>query len=458
MPPRPPLTRADSRSGFPLQPPRPGGPVPPQQQRPQFQPGGPVTSAPQFVPRPGTPVPRGPAPTGPSGVQQTRQVPPPLRPTGPQSFAPQGPRPLQSPTSGQPPQRVPPPNNLQFGPRQASQFGGAIIPDGTRPQIVQQPTGAPKNGPPGPVAASGQLPRQPSQGSLRGLDQHNPYQNKPANLDNQSATNDNQNAYKPENGSEIPGMAKGRSFSIAAAPGAPSPLKMEDDRRKSVSAIGGRVDEFASRSPGLGLIQEGKIDSKDNVRDSKESVRSEASNDGKDVPERPESRLSGSKMTESFMGSIPNLTPNKKSDDNDDVILQNNAITGKSVTDVIQNQNKPDISDRSPSLTRSDDSPELKQNVAPTTDISHKSQSATPEPQRPKTTKTEVKPDIKQTVTPNKVPPKSPVQDTKPPVSTHKKPHDLYTSADSKKSTPRKTASAPKSRTKGILLNCSILI
>lgn len=457
LPPRPPLTRVDSRSAFPPQAPRPGAP-PQIQQRPQFQPGGPVTSSPQFVPRPGTPAPRGPVPSGPPGTQQTRPQPPPLRPFGPQSFAPQGPRPLQSPTSGLPPQRVPPPNNLQFGPRQPPQFGSAITPDGARPQVVQQSNGTSKNGvQPGSVPVTAQLPRQPSQGSIRGPDPSNAYQNKPANLDNQSISNDNQNANKAENGIEMPGMAKGRSYSIAAAPGAPSPLKVEDDRRKSVSAIGGRIDEFTSRPPGLGFIQEGKTESKDNIRGSKESVRSDVSNEGvRDLPERPESRLSGSKMTDSFIGSLPVSTPKKKFDDNDDVVLQSNLMSGKNLTDT--SQNKPDLSDRSPSLTRSDGSPELKQNQSASPALSNKSQMLSQELQRPKTPKSEIKQDIKPeinstkpgAVTPNKTPPKSPFQDSKPPMP--KKPNELNTSspsADSKKSTPRKTASAPKSRQKG---------
>ncbi|XP_049871281.1 microtubule-associated protein tau isoform X2 [Pectinophora gossypiella] len=452
LPPRPPLVRTDSRSAFPPQGLRPN--LPPQgQQRPQFQPGGPVTNPPQYAPRPGTPAPRGPAPPGAPGAPQTRPQPPPLRLVGPQSFAPQqGPRPLQSPTSGQPPQRVPPPNNLQFGPRQPPQFG-ATTPEGARPQYMQQPNGTPKNGVgPGPALISGQIPRQPSQGSIRGPDPSNTYQNKPVNLDTQGF-NENPNAIKPENGSDVAGMAKGRSYSIAAAPGAPSPLKMEDDRRKSVSSIGGKIEEFASRPPGLGLIQE-KNDSRDNIRGSKESVKSEVSNDaGRDfIPERPESRLSGSKMTESFIGSLPTSTPKKRFDDNDDVVLQSNLPPTKIGSEIPHNQR--DLSERSPSLTRSDDSPEIKQNSTSSA-ISNKSQSVTPEPQRPKTPKVDVKHDPKTEAKPvvsSKTPPKSPMQDSKPPMSANKKPNELNTSspipADTKKSTPRKTSSAPKSRPK----------
>ncbi|KAF9409543.1 hypothetical protein HW555_011137, partial [Spodoptera exigua] len=450
-PPVRPLNRQDSRSALPPQSPRPA--APPSQPRPQFQPGGPVTTTPQFAPRVGAPIARGPAPapTGPPGTQQVRPAQPTVRPFGPQSIAPQqGPRPIQSPT-GQPLQRAPPPNNLQFGPRQPP-LVGATTPDGGRPQIAgQQPNGTIRNGAP-PVPG---VQRQPSQGSLKGLDISNNYQTKSANLDNQNISSENPNVPKAENGIEGPGVAKGRSYSIAAAPGAPSPLKTEDDRRKSVSAIGGRIDEFISRSPGLGLIQEGKLESKENVRESKESLRSEVSNEGgKEVPERPESRLSGSKMTESFIGALP--TPKKKIDDDDDVILQNNLTSSRNVTETTKP--KEEFSDRSPSLTRSDDSPEPKQKPSMSPSVPIKSQSITPEPARPKTPKAEPKLDPKtdssketKPVTPiNKTPSKSPLPDAKPPQQVPKKPNDLTSpigSADVKK-TPRKTASAPKSRPK----------
>ncbi|CAD0200388.1 unnamed protein product [Chrysodeixis includens] len=440
-PPLRPLTRVDSRSAFPS--PQTPRPVAQLQARPQFQPGGPVTTPQQFAPRPGVPPPRGPAPPGPPGAQQVRPVPPALRPFGPQSIAPQqGPRPLQSPTA-LPTQRAPPPNNLQFGPRQPP-IVGATTPDAGRPLIApQQPNGAAKNGPPPGLGVA----RQPSQGSLKGLDTSNSYPTKPVNLENQSFSNDNVN--KTENGLEGFGAAKGRSYSIAAAPGAPSPLKAEDDRRKSVSAIGGRIDEFTSRSPGLGLIQEGKLESKENVRESKESLKSDTMEGGKEVSDRPESRLSGSKMTESFIGALPSATLKKKIDDDDDVILQNSSPTAKP-NEI--SKPKEDLSDRSPSLTRSDDSPEPKQKPSPS--VPNKSQSATPEPTRPKTPKMEPKPepkDVKPAVTPNKTPSKSPIPETKPPLQIPRKPNELNTptaTSDSKKSTPRKTASAPKSRPK----------
>lgn len=342
----------------------------------------------------------------------------------------------------QPAQRAPPPNNLQFGPRQPP-IGTATTPDGGRAQTLPQPNGVNKNGPP-PI--SGQIPRQPSQGSIKGFDSSNSYQTKPVNLENQGVTGENQNVNKTENGIEGPGVAKGRSYSIAAAPGAPSPLKIDDDRRKSVSAIGGRIDEFTSRSPGLSLIQEGKVESKDNIRESKESIRSDEG--GKDIPDRPESRLSASKMTESFIGVLPTSTPKKKIDDDDDVVLQNNLSSVKNANDV--GKPKEDLSDRSPSLTRSDDSPEPKQKQS-SSPAPIKSQNITPEPPRPKTPKTETKPESrpdsnKRAVTPNKtLPPKSPVTDAKPPTPIQKKPNELSTN----KSTPRKTASAPKTRPKG---------
>lgn len=282
------------------------------------------------------------------------------------------------------------------------------------------------------------------------MDSNNSYQNKPANLENQSAINNYQNVAKPENGGDLAAMAKARSYSIAAAPGAPSPLKVEDDRRKSVSVIGGRVDEFANRSPGLGLIQEGKVESNENVRGSKESVRSEASNGGnRDVPERPESRLTGSRMTDSLIGSLSDITPKKKFDDNDDVVLQSNITSARPGT--ASNQNEKDLLDRSPSLTRSDDSPELKQNITPNTGLINKPQNIIPEPQRPKTPKAEIKQDIKPES--KQVPQKSPIQEPKSLILVQKKPNELNTSgipADTKKSTPRKSASAPKSRNKGI--------
>ncbi|XP_053605234.1 microtubule-associated protein tau isoform X2 [Plodia interpunctella] len=440
-PPRPPLNRADSRSAFPPQLLRAGAPLQ-AQPRPQFQPGGPVTSAPQLI-RQSAPIPRSAVPIGPVGNQPPRPQPPPLRNLGPQSIAPQqGPRPLQSPTSAQA-LRAFPPNNLQFGPRQPPQFG-PTTPDGFRPQINPQPNGAFKNGTPQPL----QVPRQPSQGSLRGPDPTNVYQYKPANLDNQSIASENQNATKSENGIEMPGAPKGRSYSIAAAPGAPSPLKIEDDRRKSISTIGGKIEEFTSRSPGLGLIQEGKMDSKDNIKGSKDSVRSEITTDlGNDILDRPESRLSGSKLTDSIIGSLSNPMPKKKLDDDDDVISHNTSMHLKNLNEQGRYQSKPEISDRSPSLTRSDDSPEPKLNVSQNSNPQH----VTPDLQRPKTPKNDIKQDIKvegkPPVTPNKIPPpvsKSPIVDSKP---INKKPTELNTASDSTR-TPRKSASAPKTRPK----------
>ncbi|XP_052739805.1 microtubule-associated protein tau isoform X2 [Bicyclus anynana] len=427
--------------------------VPQPQQRPQFQPGGPVTSPPQFVPRSGNQAQRGPVPAGPPGSPQIRNQAPLIRPSLQPTATQQGPRLVQSPTAAPIQQRGPVPNNLQFGPRQPPQFGGVTTPEGARPQTILQTNGTPKINTALNAPINTQLTRQSSQGSLKGLDLSNRYQNKPVNLENQNASNESLN--KPDIGYEVSGATKGRSYSIAAAPGAPSPLKMEmDDRRKSVSAVGGRYEELASQSPGLGLIQEMRA-SKDNIRGSKESIRSEASVEGgKDIAERPESRLAGSKMTESFMGSLSNLTPKKKIDDDDDVVSQNYLTTMKNET----SQNKPDLSDRSPSLTRSDESPEPK-NTSQSSVLSNKSQGGTPEPQRPKTPKMEIKQEykpeppkeIKQNVTPSKTPSKSPILESKSPISNNKKPTDLKTSVtpfDSKKSTPRKIVSAPSYRQK----------
>ncbi|XP_037975540.2 microtubule-associated protein tau isoform X3 [Plutella xylostella] len=443
-PPRPPLARADSRSSFYPPAPRPAAPGAPQQ-RPQFQPGGPVTNPPQFAPRPGTPAPRGPAPPGPPQNQGPR-LPVPPRPATQQPFAPQqAPRP-QQPLTGAP-LRAPPPNNLQFGPRQPPQFGGGVTPDGTRPLLPQQSNGVIRNGAPSTAAPYTQqaLSRQSSQGSIKGAETLNAAPNKQSNLDTQSVSNENQNSNKMET-YDVPGAPKSRSYSVAAPLGAPSPLKVEDDRRKSISVVGGRVDDMISRSPGLGFIQESKVESQDNIRGSKESVK------GQEVSDRPESRIS-TKMTDSFIESLPTATNRKRADDDDDVVLQNISTASKNMSlgkPVEQSQNKVDMSDRSPSLSRSEDSPELKQpaqNVFKTAP----NQNGPPEPQRPKTPSSQAKTESKSNIdtTPIKYPPKSPVMDSKPPISMLKKPTELNTnSSDSKKSTPRKTASAPKYRTK----------
>ncbi|XP_068622273.1 microtubule-associated protein 4 isoform X2 [Battus philenor] len=440
LPARPPFTRVDSRSSITPSSPRPGVQY---QQRPQFQPGGPVTTSPTLAPRSGTPITRASIPSVAAGSPQIRGQAPPTRPVEPQLLQ-QGPRPQQSPTTGQILQRAPVPNNLQFGPRQPPQFGGATTPESSKAQLPSQLNGTSKNGAP----FTGQIAKQTSQGSLKGLEISATHLTKTANLEPQNTNNDNQNANKPEAIVETPGLAKGRSYSIAAAPGTPSPLKVDEDRRKSISTLGGKVEEFTIRSPGLGLIQE----SKDNIRGSKDSIKSEASNDGnKDNIDRPESRLSGSRMAESIMGSLTNLTQKKKVDDDDDVVLQNNVQTLKN--DLAPNQKNNDLSDRSPSLTRSDDSPEPK-NVSQSSVIANKSQRATPEPQRPKTPK-ELKPEItvdvpsdeKKSIVKTK---KSPDEETKS-MTMNKKPTELYTSVtptDSKKSTPRKVVSAPKSRSK----------
>ncbi|CAH2243335.1 jg21377, partial [Pararge aegeria aegeria] len=452
LPYRPPLTRADSRSSFSPQSIRAGVPQP--QQRPQFQPGGPVTTPPQFGLRPLNQAQRGPAPAGPPGSPQIRNQPPPIRSPQQPSPVQQGPRPVQSPTAAPIQQRGPVPNNLQFGPRQPPQFGGVTTPEGTRPQPILQTNGASKINTTLNAPFNAPLSRQSSQGSLKGPDLANTYQTKPVNLENQNSSNENLN--KPDIGNEMPGAIKGRSYSISAASGAQSPLKMDEDRRKSVSAVGGRYEELASRSSGLGLIQEMRS-SKDNILGSKESIKSESSFEvNKDIPDRPESRLTGTKMTDSIMGSLSNLTPKKKLDDDDDVVSQNYLTAVKNETP----QNKPDLSDRSPSLTRSDESPEPK-NISQSSVLSNKTQSGTPEPQRPKTPKMELKQEprkeIFQSLTPTKTPSKSPLSESKTPtesrspIPNNKKPTELKTSVtpfDSKKSTPRKIASAPNYRPK----------
>ncbi|GBP26062.1 Microtubule-associated protein 2 [Eumeta japonica] len=458
--PRPPLNRIDSRSNLLPQSTRPVAPLAPQlQQRPQFQPGGPVTNPPQLT-RPVAPTPRGPVPSVPAPTnqpQQQRPQAPPQRPPGPQSIvSPQGVRPQGPPGPNQFP-RVTPPNNLQFGPRQQPHFGAPTTPDASKaPGLIQgnenskniQPSGPKPQENSRPGSALGSFPRQPSQGSLKGLDILNLNINKQVNLENQNANNERETTNKSENGIEIPGAAKSRSYSIAAAPGAPSPLKMDDDRRKSISAIGGKIDELSMRSSGLGLIQESKDAS---VRGSKDSMKSEASIENvRDIQDRPESRLSGSKMSESFIGSFSNIGI-KKQDDDDDVVLQNNVNIAKS-------NGKTDISDRSPSLTRSDDSSESKQTKPLSNIPSSKTSpqpSSTPEPQRPKTP---AKPNINtncvdkdlKVSTPNSNTARSPAPDTKPPTPM-KKPNELNTSAtigDTKKSTPRKATSASKERQK----------
>ncbi|XP_050665225.1 microtubule-associated protein tau isoform X3 [Leptidea sinapis] len=449
----PPLLRTDSRSSLSSPSPRPPGPQ--IQQRPQFQPGGPVSVGPQFVQRPALLTNRAPPTNPPSGGQPVRIQSPQYRPGGPQSIAPQqGPRFQQQTPQGT--SRPPAPNNLQFGPRQPTQFGNAITPDGSRPNINSQSNGSLKQGVAPALHQQGS--RQPSQTSLNNLDISNTNSNKSANLDNSNVFNENQNISKmPEVNNEIPG-GKGRSYSISAASGVP--VNNEADRRKSVSAVSGRYDDLSGRGSGLGQIQEMR-GSKDNVRGSKESIKSEASNDGnRDLIEnRPDSRLSGSKMNESFMNSLSAFGIKKKTDDDDDVVLQNSLAPTKSDT------NKTDLSDRSPSLTRSDESPEPK-NSSQNSVVSQKSK--TPEP-RPKTPKTEIKPDAAHDVktevkkspgpaTPNKplaksplLESKSPIMEPKSPIPPKNKPNELYTSEtplDSQKSTPRKIVSAPKSRPK----------
>ncbi|XP_041989181.1 microtubule-associated protein tau isoform X2 [Aricia agestis] len=451
---RPQLIRTDSRSSLSSQPQqqRPG--LPPQQ-RPQFQPGGPVNNPP-FGPRsapPGPPNQRAPVPGGVPGSPQLRPQSPLYRPGTPLNQTPQSPRPI-NPGVGAP-QRAPVPNNLQFGPRQPPQLGNPTTPEGAKPQGNFQFNG---NQRPVSSPANVQITKQPSQTSLKSSDSVTSSPYKPVNLDNQNVSNDNEKNNKMDDITEMSGPVKGRSYSIAAAPGMPSPFKMEDDRRKSISSLSGRYDDLSGRSSGLDLIQEVK-NSSDNIRSSKESIKSEVSNEAnRENTDRPESRMSGSKMTESFMGSLSNLSK-KKVDDDDDVVLQNNSLSVKQE----ESQNKTDLSDRSPSLTRSDESPEPK-NVSQSSVISNKPQTPTPEPQRPKTPKTNNLKDelhsseIKRVETPTKPSPKSPMPEKKIPTMTSPLPPsnmniptDIKTATtpnDSKKSTPRKINSAPKPRPK----------
>lgn len=443
--PRPPLPRVDSRSSFPTPPAQRPPPAPgaqPLQPRPLFQPGGPVTNPPQFT-RPGTPAPRGLAPTA-SQLQALRVQAPPIRPTGPQPFAlQQGPR--QQPPSLVLPQRAPPPNNLQFGPRQPSQFGAGSTPDGSKPSVPQPVSGAPRNGTPtgsGPPPL--QLSGQPSQGSIKGLEASTIQQNKQVILDNHSININPQNAVKSA-ALDMPGAPKSRSYSIAEPPGAPSPLKMDDDRRKSISVVGGRIDEMNSRSSGLGLIQESNIASQESVRGSIDSVKPE-------LLDRPESRHSA-KISESIIGALPTSAIKKRSDDDDDVVLQNTA-GGRNFNTSKPMESSPiqvELPDRSPSLSRSEDSPEPKQ-------VSHNkalsklpTHNGTAEPKRPEAPATNANESQNTSV---KQAPRSPLPDTKPPSGpVQKKPSELINEGpDSKKSTPRKTASAPKYRTKGNIL------
>lgn len=461
VPPRPPLNRVDSRTAIPNPAPRPvGQPVAPQQQRPQFQPGGPVNNPPQFAPRPGTPAPRGPPPAAPSQLQ--RPVAPLQRPLGPTSTAPQQPIRGPQPPLGAPPQRAPVPTNLQFGPRQPPQLAVPTTPDGTRPPLVQTYNGVRNGAPQGsnlrPLLEN-QRPPLPADitrqhpGFPKGPDTQNTNQINRVTLDNQNSVTDHAGTNRPEKLAEPSGLvAKNRSYSIAGPAAAANPFATDEFRRNSVSAVSGRPDELTTRGSDLGSIYEGKPDVKDStIRGSKESVRSEASNESRDISERPESRLSGSKMSDSIIGSFKPSTPKKKPDDDDDVILQNNKIPAK-VPDSGP-VNKTEIYDRSPSLTRSDESPESKQSSV----IANKAMpipkpNVAPEIQRvsiPKDNKVnEATKDIKASsaILNNISKPAEP----KSPTQIIKKPTELYT--DSMKSTPRRVASAPKPRPKGINL------
>ncbi|XP_077297138.1 microtubule-associated protein tau isoform X2 [Arctopsyche grandis] len=294
-----------------------------------------------------------------------------------------------------------------------------------------------------------------------------------------------------------PGV-KNRSFSIAGPPGAvPGIPQHDEERRRSVSIIGGRPEDSVSRGPGLAFIKEGvqsfeskesplnvgltRLSKEDVTRGSRESVRSDSS-DGKGV-ERPESRLSGSKMTESIMGSLDsderkNGSPLlRKNDDDDDVVTQNKPQNGTPTKSVQDNGHKVAALplDRSPSLT-SDSSPDPKPNLLGKIDSPNRPSSAlskTPEPMgkaspipagqvkdstRPPSSasvKSEQRvdtPEPKNTEVRNGTPDSV---NGRPASRAGPKPTDLGTpiksgTPDDKKSTPvRKAASAPRSRREG---------
>lgn len=346
----------------------PGGPQQPP--RPQQPPGPPVAGPPRpFLPGGVVaPPPRGPVPP---------------RPSGPNSFAPQQvrPPPPQGPQSPQgPPQQIPP--GQQPPPRR----------QGPPPQGSIERQNSFQQRPPAPPLNPGS--RQSSLASLGSAPDSPGPQVRRAPMESEATP---------------PPGVKSRSFSIAGPPGAvPGIPQHDEERRRSVSIIGGRPEESVSRGPGLAFIKEGvqsfeskesplnvgltRLSKDDVTRGSRESVRSDCS-DGKGV-ERPESRLSGSKMTESIMGSLDsderkNGSPlARKNDDDDDVVTQNNKQqNGTPIKSAQENGHKVAALplDRSPSLT-SDSSPDPKLNLLGKTDSPNRPSSAlsnaskTPEP------------------------------------------------------------------------------
>lgn len=192
----------------------------------------------------------------------------------------------------------------------------------------------------------------------------------------------------------IPPAVKNRSFSIAGPPGAyPGGPLHDEERRRSISALGGQPEGPLARGPGLAFIKEGvtsfdkkesplnvgltKLSKEDVSKTSRESLKS----DSPDIKlDRPESRLSASKMTESIMGSLDgderkNGSPKPSSLPNEDLISQinrensispaQNGTSNKSPSPNLIQENgfkpaTPGPLDRSPSLTRTDSSPEQK--------------------------------------------------------------------------------------------------
>lgn len=366
---------------------------------------------------------------------QPYQGPPrvPLRPAAPPNFAPplqQRPQqPFGPPQPGAYPPRPQqltgapqrPPQGLQFGPRQPPQLGGGLTtPDDAKLFVTPPPTVGPRPGG-NQAPVPGPLPRQSSQSSIKGTDFPVNNQNKPVNLDNQSIFNENNT--KLQGGDDLLGAAKGRSYSIAAPPGAPSPLKTEDDRRKSISSLGGKIDDFSNKPPGLGLIQE----SQEHIR-SNDTIKTANSD-------------TSLRMTDSFMGSLP-----KKRDDDDDVVLQNNLASTKTVIDSV----KQELPSRMSSVIKNEDplelkpkpQPQVQQNISPVNKAPF--QTMTPE-QRPKP---DIKPVATDSDTSDKEPMKPPLQEPKPPIPIQKKPTELNTNVQPRPSA-RQVASAPKQRNKG---------
>lgn len=425
--------------------------------RPQAPPGQPVAGPPRpFLP--GGAVQPPPGPRGPPLLQQQQ------RPSGPNSFAPQQPRPLQ-------PQGVPP---------QGPPYQGPPLQPGQPPR----PQGPPPPGQrPAPFEKQNSFQQRPPA----------PFLNPGSRQSSLASLGSNPNSPGPHIRPPVPNMepegtppavVKNRSFSIAGPPGAVPGVPLHDEeRRKSVSVIGARPEEGVSRGPGLAFIKEGvqsfenkesplnvgltRLSKEDVTRGSRESVRSDSSDGKGGTIDRPESRLSGSRMTESIIGSLDTdeRKVRKNVDDDDDVVIQNNkhpnVQNGKSPIQENGKSPAPSI-DRSPSLTRTDSSPDQKPAPADNRSPSVLSNaSKTPEPKAP--TPVGQRPP---SATPSRDTPdlKNGTQEinSRPISRAGSKPTDLGTPIktgtpdDSKKATPvRKAASAPRAR-RGIYIEFEI--